>query len=150
MATVDLDYPDRSALVFAPQNNLNPHDDGLLQVREIRRLHLNASLVTLSACNTGVGPVGEAGVANIGEAFIEAGAQSVVSTLWELADNPSKRFMTEFYERLSHNEDKGEALRNAKLALYTSGFAPYYWATFELVGDPGGTLATQTLSRNIR
>ena len=93
--------------VFAPQSSPNPEEDGLLQVREIRRLRLNASLVTLSACNTGVGPVGAAGVANIGEAFIEAGAQSVVSTLWELADNPSKHFMTEFYYRLAHNEVKG-------------------------------------------
>ncbi len=96
--------------MFAPQSTPNPEDDGLLQVREIRRLRLNASLVTLSACNTGVGPVGAAGVANIGEAFIESGALSVVSTLWELADNPSKRFMTEFYDHLAHNEDKGEAL----------------------------------------
>lgn len=111
----DLDYPDRSALVFAPQSTPNPEDDGLLQVREIRRLRLNASLVTLSACNTGVGPVGAAGVANIGEAFIESGALSVVSTLWELADNPSKRFMTEFYDHLAHNEDKGEALRGCFL-----------------------------------
>lgn len=144
----DLDYPDRSALVFAPQSNPSPEDDGLLQVREIRRLHLNASLVTLSACNTGVGPVGEAGVANIGEAFIEAGAQSVVSTLWELADNPSKRFMTGFYDHLSHNEDKGNALKHAKLALYESGLAPYYWAGFELVGESGGTLSRQASARS--
>ena len=144
----DLDYPDRSALVFAPQSTPNPADDGLLQVREIRRLRLNASLVTLSACNTGVGPVGAAGVANIGEAFIEAGAQSVVSTLWELADNPSKRFMTEFYERLSHNEGKGEALRHAKLAIYRSDSAPYYWAGFELAGEPSGNLSAPASARS--
>ena len=80
----DLEYPDRSALIFAPE----PHgpDDGLLQVREIRTLHLKAKLVTLSACDTGVGPVGEAGVDNLVNAFIEAGADSVVSTLWELED----------------------------------------------------------------
>jgi CHAT domain-containing protein len=55
---VDTDFSDRSALVFAPQPG--GADDGLLEVREIRRLPLNASLVTLSACNTSVGPVGEA------------------------------------------------------------------------------------------
>jgi hypothetical protein len=54
---------------------------GRTQVREIRNLRLRASLVTLSACNTGVGPIGEEGVANIVNAFIEAGSQSVVSTL---------------------------------------------------------------------
>jgi CHAT domain-containing protein len=82
---VDPEIPDRSALVFAPQQQAT--DDSLLQIRDIRNLHLNASLVTLSACNTGVGPVGEEGVANIVNAFIEAGSQSVVSTLWELEDH---------------------------------------------------------------
>lgn len=80
----DLDYPDRSALIFAPENG---GDDGLLQVREIRNLHLNARMVTLSACNTGVGPVGQTGVANLVNAFIEAGADTVVSTFWELEDH---------------------------------------------------------------
>ena len=148
----DLDYPDRSALVFAPPDSPNPTDDGLLQVREIRRLHLNASLVTLSACNTGVGPVGEAGIANLGDAFIEAGAQSVVSTLWEVSDVGTKHLMTGFYDRLAHNENKGEALRDAKIALYRSGLPPYYWAAFEFVGDPAGTLSTpaSAVSRNIQ
>ena len=72
----DLDYPDRSALVFAPEQS-SSNEDGLLQVREIRGLHLKAKLITLSACNTGVGPVEEAGVANLVNAFIEAGADSL-------------------------------------------------------------------------
>ncbi len=80
----DLDYPERSALIFAPDSNGS--EDGLLQIREIRNLHLKAKLVTLSACDTGVGPVGEAGVENLVNAFVEAGADSVVSTLWELDD----------------------------------------------------------------
>ena len=66
-AMPDLDYPDRSALIFAPDPSGT--EDGLLQVREIRGLRLKAKLVTLSACNTGVGPVGEAGVANLGQCF---------------------------------------------------------------------------------
>jgi CHAT domain-containing protein len=65
---VDPEFPDRSALVFVPQQQ--PTDDSMLQVREIRNLRLNANLVTLSACNTGVGPVGEEGVANIVNALI--------------------------------------------------------------------------------
>ena len=68
---VDPEISDRSALVFAPEDS--GKDDGLLQVREIRDLRLNADLVTLSACDTGVGPVGEEGVENIVNAFIEAG-----------------------------------------------------------------------------
>ena len=92
-------------------------DDGLLQVREIRGLRLNADLVTLSACDTGVGPVGEEGVENIVNAFIEAGAQSVVSTLWELQDHSTAELMANFYANLGRHEGKAEALRQAQLAM---------------------------------
>jgi CHAT domain-containing protein len=136
---VDLDYPDRSALVFAPQTEKT--DDGLLQIREIRHLHLNANLVTLSACNTGVGPVGEEGVDSLVSAFIQAGAQSVVSTLWEIDDRSTTELMTSFYARLAHEEPKGSALREAELEQIHNGLPPYYWAAFELVGDPSGTLS---------
>jgi len=134
----DLEYPDRSALVFAPEHG-GP-DDGLLEVREIRALRLKARLVTLSACNTGVGPVGEAGVANLVNAFIEAGAESVVSTLWELEDRPTERLITSFYRNLASGRDKVDALRGAQLEFVRAGLPPYYWASFEMVGDPTGTL----------
>jgi len=134
----DPEIPDRSALVFAPQQQAM--DDGLLQIREIRNLHLNASLVTLSACNTGVGPVGEEGVANIVNAFIEAGSQSVVSTLWELEDHATAHLMTVFYAHLGRHEEKAEALRQAKLEMLNSGASPYYWAAFVLDGDPRSSL----------
>jgi hypothetical protein len=103
-------------------------DDGLLQVREIRGLPLNASLATLSACNTGLGPTGESGVANIVNAFIEAGAQSVVSTLWELEDHASTHFMTVFYNHLSHHEEKAEALRQAKLDRVLSSLEKRFYS----------------------
>lgn len=146
------EFPDRSALVFAPENP--PVDDGLLQVREIRRLPLNASLVTLSACDTGIGPVGEEGVANIVNAFIGAGAQSVVSTLWEVEDQATAQFMIDFYRQLGKGEGKAEALRQAQLDMLHSGAPPYYWAGFELVGEPTGSLfnapGTQSSSRSGR
>ncbi len=134
----DIDYPDRSALVFAP--NPSKSDDGQLQVRDIRKMHLNARLVTLSACNTGVGPVGEAGVANLVNAFIEAGADSVVSTLWELEDHSTSRMMTDFYRHVAMHEPEAEALRDAQLELIKDKAPPYYWASFQLVGNPDTTL----------
>lgn len=135
---VDPNYPDESALVFAPEHkNLY---ESMLQVRQIRDLHLDARLVTLSACDTGVGPVGEEGVDNIVNAFIEAGADSVVSTLWELEDHTTEHLMAEFYARLGKGESKGEALRDAQRELIKEGVKPYYWASFELVGDPNGTI----------
>ena len=135
---VDLDYPDRSALVFAPDKTGT--EDGLLQVREIRALHLKAKLVTLSACNTGVGPVEEPGVVNLVNAFIEAGADTVVSTLWELEDHSTEHLMTTFYSQLAAHKRKVEALRSAQLELLNEGLPPYAWASVQIVGDPNGTL----------
>lgn len=133
----DIEYPDRSALIFAPEPN-GP-DDGLLQAREIRELHIRARLVTLSACDTGVGPVGEADVANLVNAFIEAGADSVVSTLWDLEDESTEHLMTLFYSRLALHERKVDALRSAQLDLLRQGLPPYFWAGVQIVGDPSGT-----------
>jgi CHAT domain-containing protein len=144
----DPEFPDRSALVFAPQPSST--DDGLLQVREIRGLPLKASLVTLSACDTGVGPVGEEGVANIVNAFIEAGAQSVVATLWKLEDHATSQLMISFYGHLARGEGKAEALRKAQLEMLNSGNIPYFWAGFELDGDPTTTLRVNTPSNTAR
>jgi CHAT domain-containing protein len=135
---VDLDYPDRSALVFAPEKS--GINDGLLQVREIRGMRINSKLVTLSACNTGVGPVGEVGVANLVNAFIEAGADSVVSTLWEVEDESTMHLMISFYSQLARHERKIDALRSAQVEVMNKGYPPYFWADVQLVGDPDGTL----------
>jgi CHAT domain-containing protein len=134
----DVDYPDRSALIFAPEPK-GPND-GLLQVREIRDLHIRAKLVTLSACDTGVGPVGEAEVANVVNAFIEAGADSVVSTLWDLDDESTEHLMTTFYSQLASRQRKVDALRLAQLDMLQKGLPPYFWAGVQIVGEPSGTI----------
>ncbi len=141
---VDPEFPDRSALVFAPQP---PVSDGFLEVREIRRLPLHASLVTLSACDTGLGPIGEEGVANIVNAFIDAGARSVVFTLWEVEDQATTHLMIAFYRHLGNHEAKAEALRQAQLHMLHSGALPYYWAGFELDGEPTGGLFTNAAKK---
>jgi len=134
----DVEYPDRSALVFAPQGP--GADDGLLEVREVRMLRLQARLVTLSACNTGVGPVGAVDVADLGHAFIEAGAETVVSALWELNDQTTMELMTSFYKNLATHQSKAQALQQAQLTMMRTGISPYYWASFEVIGDPAGVL----------
>jgi CHAT domain-containing protein len=129
----DMEFPDRSALVFAPAPESN--DSGFLQAREIRQLHLNARLVTLSACKTAVGPVYGSGTASIVNAFIEAGAQSVVSTLWDVDDKAGRKLMESFYRHLAEGEGRAQALREAKLEFVKSNEPPYYWANFQIVGD---------------
>lgn len=130
-------YPDRAALVLG----LDPahRDDGLLQAREIRELHLNADLVTLSACDTGIGRLdGEEGIENMERAFLYAGAKSVLASLWAASDVYTTDLMSRFYRNLRVGQNEGEALRHAKLALlkkFSDRAVPFYWAGFTLVGD---------------
>jgi CHAT domain-containing protein/tetratricopeptide (TPR) repeat protein len=133
----DAQYPERSALVLGtdPQSS----DDGLLQVREIIRLRLNAELTTLSACDSGVGKLqGQEGISNLVEAFLVAGSKSVVASLWSADDMFASALMEQFYQRLAQGEDTSSALRNAKLDLltrYGDQVSPFYWAAFISVGE---------------
>jgi len=133
----DTQYPERSALVLGadPQSS----DDGLLQVREIIRLRLNAELTTLSACDSGVGKLqGQEGISNLVEAFLVAGSKSVVASLWSADDTFASALMEQFYRHLALGEDTSSALRNAKLDLlgkYGDQVSPFYWAAFIAVGE---------------
>jgi CHAT domain-containing protein len=133
----DTRFPERSGLVLGVDPT--SHDDGLLQVREIIRLRFNADLVTLSACNTGVGKLeGEEGVTNLVEAFLVSGAKSVVASLWSADDTYTLDLMERFYTHIAEAEDKAAALRQAKLDLlakFGKQVPPYYWGAFVLVGD---------------
>jgi CHAT domain-containing protein len=133
----DTQYPERSALVLGtdPQSG----DDGLLQVREIIRLRLNAELTTLSACDSGVGKLqGQEGISNLVEAFLVAGSKSVVASLWSADDTFASALMEQLYRHLAQGEDTSSALRNAKLDLlakYGDQVSPFYWAAFIAVGE---------------
>ena len=133
----DTQYPERSALVLG--TDAKSGDDGLLQVREIIRLRLNAELTTLSACDTGVGKLqGQEGVSNLVEAFLVAGSKSVVASLWSADDTFASALMDRFYHRVDQGEDTSSALRGAKLDLlakYGDQVSPFYWAAFVTVGE---------------
>jgi CHAT domain-containing protein len=130
-------FPDRAALVLG--SSADSADDGLLQVREIRDLALNADLVTLSACDTGNGRLlGEEGIASLERAFLLAGARSVIASLWTADDTYTIALMKRLYQHLVDGDDKGAALRAAKLDLleqFGDQALPIYWAGFTLVGD---------------
>ncbi|HEV3041192.1 MAG TPA: CHAT domain-containing protein [Candidatus Angelobacter sp.] len=136
-AVADTDIPERAALVLA--RDPNSADDGLLQVREIVELKLNAELVVLSACDTGAGGMqSEAGITSLEEAFLVAGAKSVVASLWEVDDTYTAALMDRFYEHLVAGQDKAGSLRQAKLDMlekYGIDTPPYYWASFVIAGD---------------
>lgn len=130
-------FPDRSGLVLGVDRASG--DIGLLQIPEIMRLHFNADLVTLSACDTGTGKVeGEEGITNLAEAFLVSGARAVVASLWSADDTFTSDLMKRFYTHLAQGDDKATALRKAKVDLltkYGDQVSPYYWGAFVLIGD---------------
>jgi CHAT domain-containing protein len=141
-ASIDEQFPDRSALRLA--ENPGQGQDGLLQAREVLSLPLNAQLVTLSACDAGSGRMeGIAGMNSLVQAFLMAGARTVVASTWAAEDNATAELMRNFYLHLRSGVDKAEALTLAKrdlLAKYGSNAQPFLWAGFRLVGDPHGTI----------
>jgi CHAT domain-containing protein/Tfp pilus assembly protein PilF len=133
---MDEAQPHTSGLLLAP--SLAAKEDGLLQIAEVLELKLQAELVVLSACETGLGKTlsGE-GVLGLTRAFLSAGARSVAVSLWQVGDAATAELMVDFYRQVNSLPDKAEALRHAKLSLLANGrYAhPYYWAAFVLTGE---------------
>jgi CHAT domain-containing protein len=124
-------------------------NDGRLELHEILSLNLAADLVTLSACQTGLGsgyfaevPAGDDYVA-LTRAFLYAGSTSVLATLWEVDDASTLELMKDFYGgfiRAASTGDRAIALAQAQRHLLASEnyHHPYYWAPFVLVGNTSG------------
>jgi CHAT domain-containing protein len=140
-------------------NDAQPFDsflalsDGKLTARDIYGLNLNADLVFLSACRSGMGKVTGDGVLGLTRAFLYAGTRSVVATLWDVADEPTARLVEKFYSNLRQGQDKAQALRSAQLFVLSQLRAgrlhvatrrgpltlpenPVFWASFVLIGEP--------------
>jgi CHAT domain-containing protein len=163
---IDDDYPERSALVLSQVNTTDQFAaaidgrrvfDGLVTAGEIvREWNLDADLVTLSACETGLGTRIEGeGYIGLSHAFMRAGARSLIVSLWKVEDRATRLLMQRFYEncygkysdkRLGKRGEpmtKAAALREAKLWLREyvdedtgcSYASPYYWSAFILIGD---------------
>jgi CHAT domain-containing protein len=96
--------------------------------------------VTLSACDTGIGEIrnGE-GVYGLRRAFVLAGAESLVMTLWPVSDLVARETMTAYYRGLHDGLGRGDALRQAKLALLRRKGRqhPFFWASFIQSGQWG-------------
>jgi len=114
-------------------------EDGILTAEDVSGIDLsNTELVTLSACETGLGDVltGE-GVFGLRRAFVLAGAQTFVMSLWKVPDEQTKELMVDFYNRLLAGKLRPEALRDAQLAMKEKYPDPYYWGAFICQGNPG-------------
>jgi CHAT domain-containing protein/Tfp pilus assembly protein PilF len=150
---VDDRSPFDSGLVLSiPEELAEGRDNGLLQVWEIfESVRLDADLVVLSACETGIGEIrGGEGIIGLTRAFQYAGARSVLASLWRVDDEATAELMQRFYRHLRAGKAKDEALRAAQLELIRrplrvpdgrggwterNAAAPYFWAALQLVGD---------------
>jgi CHAT domain-containing protein len=116
--------------------------DQSLYLPSIYALPLQADLVTLSACQTGLGSsyAGE-GVMSLSRAFAQAGAACVISSLWSVNDQSTRQLLAGFYQRLAAGEPIGQSLRAAKLGylddpdIRGAMQTPYCWAGLTMVGD---------------
>jgi CHAT domain-containing protein len=135
-------YPEPSLVLFSDSGDFS---DALLSMSEIPALNLHAQLVTLSACQSALGqeqnPIPGEGIVGLTQAFFHAGAQSVVSSLWEAENSTTRRLMTAFYTQLrsSAANDRATALFLARKQVREqggarNGISPYFWGAFVLYG----------------
>lgn len=118
--------------------------DAPLYLPDVYALRLPAALVTLSACQSNIGPLARGeGVLGLGRAFTAAGARGVVASLWSLNDRATAGVVTTFYEELAGGAPKPDALHRAQLAYLDRTDipaylkSPYYWAGLTYYGDAG-------------
>lgn len=149
----DPDSPlDSGVALTIPSRSGGDRDNGLLQAWEIvEELRLDADLVVLSACDSGLGrELGGEGLIGLTRSLFFAGARSVAASLWEVADRSTPVLMERFYRELKAGAPKDEALRAAQVEMIRGPIrvrdddgrpveldasAPYYWAAFQLHGD---------------
>jgi CHAT domain-containing protein len=130
----------RSGLALSRANLIkNGDEEGILTALEASSLNLwGTKLVTLSACDTGIGEIknGE-GVYGLRRAFFESGAETLVMSLWPISDRVTRDMMTVYYTGLKGGLGRGEALRQAELAMMKRQDRqhPFYWASFIQSGE---------------
>ncbi len=128
--------PELSEIFLNPDVNTN--EDGNLFCAEIYNLDLDADLVCVSACETGLGKYSKGeGIIGLTRALIYAGSNNLVVSLWKVADESTSQLMVKFYYNLLQEKHPySESLRHAKLDLINSVkfSSPFYWAPFILIG----------------
>jgi CHAT domain-containing protein len=137
---LDERFPLDSALVLTPARQGNGAGNGLLQAWEVfERMRIDAELVTLSACESGLGREmrGE-GLIGLSRAFQYAGASSVLASLWAVSDRSTAEWMRHFYAALARGNARDEAVQaaQAEMRRRPASAHPFHWAAFQLSGLP--------------
>tara|TARA_R110002050_G_scaffold196426_2_gene331363 strand:- start:66777 stop:69623 length:2847 start_codon:yes stop_codon:yes gene_type:complete len=136
-ASANDEFPDYSYLAFENSGS----SSNLLYVKDLYNYQIDADLVTLSACQTGIGKLqkGE-GMLSLARGFNYAGVPSIVTTLWKINDQSTAEIMESFYQNLSDGLSKKEALRQAKISYLNANDDaflkhPYYWSGIVITGN---------------
>ncbi len=128
---VDYLMPIFSYILLAPSDD----NDGRLLLHEIMEMNLDAKLVTLSACQTGLGNISEGDeIESLSRSFIYAGSAAVISSLWSVADYPTSILMNNFY-KMANQYPINRALTEAQRIVKKDFPSPFYWSPFVLNGD---------------
>jgi CHAT domain-containing protein/Tfp pilus assembly protein PilF len=138
-ALVDSSHPERSRIVLSMFDGQGNAQNGLLRLTDIYGMSLHADLVVLSACQTALGKdVKGEGMIGLTRGFMYAGAARVMSTLWNVDDDESARFISLFYEKLlKQRKAPAAALREAQIEIWKKNPSrpPSTWGAFVLFGD---------------
>lgn len=130
--------PELSGLVLSLFDDEGREQSGYLTANHIYNLKLNADLVVLSACQTGLGKqVKGEGFLGLTRAFMYAGAKRIVFTLWNVNDKSTTALMTKFYSAMKEGLTPAAALRKAQIDMWKDKkwSSPYYWAAFQIQGE---------------
>ena len=119
------------SIVLAADNE----NDGLLTSGEILQMSLDAELVVLSACDTGLGDITGDGVVGLSRSLVSAGVPGVLVSLWAVPDASTAELMTEFYRQLQLGQDTVQSLRQAMIKMMVINSEPRDWAAFILLGE---------------
>jgi CHAT domain-containing protein len=136
-AFVPASQPEQATLVLSLWNERGEPQLGHLGLAEISRLDLSADLVTLSACETGLGKEVEGeGLVGLARGFMYAGTRRVAASLWKVEDRSTAELMSTFYDGIFRRKlTPAAALRRAQIAMFSrprkpSWKAPFFWAGF--------------------
>ncbi len=112
-------------------------EDGFLRMSEVMGLKMNADIVALTACQSGMGKrISGEGTLGMGRAFQYAGAKSTLMTLWSVAQKSSVQLTERFFKHLKEGKSKIEALKLARDEIRKDGYNhPFFWSSFILVGE---------------
>jgi CHAT domain-containing protein len=132
-------HPELSGLLLSMYDARGRQQDGFLRVHEVFNLKLSAELVTLSACQTGLGKeIRGEGLVGMTRGFMYAGAPRVVVSLWSVSDEGTAELMARFYRGIFKDGMRpAAALQAAQVSMLREQKfgSPFYWAAFTLQGE---------------